>query len=175
MTKKIFAMAFAALLFAGSQVLADKVLFDGSKMTFINSALKADPTNKDNKVALWKNSKAGKAIAIKMADQDLTKFKALTFKMYVSENTPKDGCAIIFRSENKDNKGADYYYYKMKLNWKGWKTFVIPINKLRKARKPLGKDKIERIYFANNGWGNKPNKAAVYYFDDMKLLTELPK
>ena len=175
MTKKIFAMAFATLLFAGSQVLADKVLFDGSKTTLFNSALKPDPTNKAKKVALWKNSKAGSSITAKMTDQDLSKFKALTFKMYVSENTPKDGCVIIFRSENKDTKGIDYYFYKIKLNWKGWKTFVIPLNKLGKSRKPLGLNKIERIYFINKGWGNKPNENAVYYFADMKLLTELPK
>ena len=174
LNKYIFTMVLATLLFAGSQAMADEILFDGSKFTFINSVLKPDPTNKDNKVALWKNSQKGKVITIKMADKDLSKFKALTFNMYVSENAPEDGCAIIFRSENKDSKGADYYYKKIKFNWKGWKTLVIPLKKLTVARKPLGIDKIERIYFANRGWGNKPNDNAVYYFDDMKLLSELP-
>jgi hypothetical protein len=172
MTKTLFGIFTVALVFAGVSAKADKVLFDGSKAALSRSTVKVDPEKADNKTAFWNGSANGYAMNLKLADKDLSKYKALSFRMYASDSVKGDGIIVVLPSENKETKGGDYYFKKISVNWKGWKTFVIPLNKFGKARKPLGWDKIGNILFCNKGWGLKPNKDAKYYIDDIKLIAK---
>lgn len=81
---------------------------------------------------------------------------------------------ITCGSDNKDSKGGDYYLKKIKIDWKGWKTFTIPFKIFGKTRKPLGWNQIDYLYFNFKGWGIKHNPNGKYYFDDIKLLSKVP-
>jgi hypothetical protein len=172
MTKTLFGIFTVALVFAGVSAKADKVLFDGSKAALSRSTVKVDPEKADNKTAFWNGSANGYAMNLKLADKDLSKYKALSFRMYASEAAKGDAFIIVMPSENKESKGGDYYYKKVTIDWKGWKTFVVPLDKFGKARKPLGLNQVSNIMFCNKGWGLKPNKAAKYYIDDIKLIAK---
>jgi hypothetical protein len=98
----------------------------------------------------------------------------LTFRIY-SAKADGHSFIVVCDSNRAETKGGDYFYKKIKINWKGWKTFVIPLGKFGKSRKPMGWNNISQVVFHNNGWGMKPNKEAKYYIDDLKLLSKMPE
>lgn len=75
---------------------------------------------------------------------------------------------FIIVSENPITLGMDYWSAKITANWTGWKQFVFAFRELKKSRKPLGFDKISKIYFTATGWGNAPNPDLVIHLEELK-------
>jgi len=91
---------------------------------------------------------------------DWSRWSALAFTRE-SETATNSAFMVIITSENDDTPGADYYSYKVTLDWTGSRTFVLPFRELGSARQPIGWNKIDRIAFTAAGWGNHPDPRAV--------------
>ena len=104
---------------------------------------------------------------------DWTGFTQLEFWAYLEQPSANSdaGLMMIIDSDNPATESWDYYYYKMKLDWQGWKHFVIPLNELATNGVPLGLDQIKRLYFTAKGWGFVPDPNVVLYLDGMRLAT----
>ena len=102
--------------------------------------------------------------------RDWSGFTAITFNMHLARPT-ESTCVLIASSENPDTKGADYYSVKLRFDWSGWKSFIIPLREMGAVRKPLGWNYIERVSFTAAGWGQTLKPDTVVTLDGFKLST----
>lgn len=97
---------------------------------------------------------------------DLTKCRALKFWVYSERPTP--GTITIALSsgvvEGKDN----YFYYKMKSNFEGWKEVLVPLADFKKVREASWSN-IASVKLWDFS-GNPVAKDTALYFNDMKLI-----
>lgn len=100
--------------------------------------------------------------------QDWSKFGTLSFWLH-SEKATGSHFMLILPSENPSSEGADYYSFRITLDWTGWKQFVLPFNELGAAREPIGWKQIEGIRFTASGYGNTPDPVAVVRLDGLEL------
>lgn len=75
---------------------------------------------------------------------------------------------LVFLSENTATEGPDYYSMKIPIDWTGWRQFVVAFKDLAVSRKPLGWNKIGRIYFASKGYSVTPNPDVVLHLENLK-------
>jgi len=171
--KRINALIVMAVLGVGSMAFGeDKILFDGSKA--VSSAeVKADPENADNKALFWFGANKGSGLTAVPADKNWSTGAALSFKMYTNE---ADGHEIMIVCEsNPEGTEGNYYFKKIKIDWKGWKTISIPFKEFGVSRNVIGWTCITRFMIATKGWGCEPNPNAEYYIGDVKLLEAAEK
>ena len=67
------------------------------------------------------------ALILEPPTNDLTGYNTVELTMY-SEAATTDSFRIVFRSDNEENTGHEYYYYNKALDWEGWKTLQISID-----------------------------------------------
>lgn len=171
--KRINLLIVMAVLGVGIMVLGeDKVLFDGSKA--VSSAkVKADPENADNKALFWFGANKGSALTAVPEDKDWSAYTAISFKMYTNE---ADGHEIMITFDsNPEGTQGNYYFKKIKIDWKGWRTITIPLKNFEVSRNVIGWSCITRFSICTKGWGCEPNPAAEYYIDDVKLVDDTEK
>lgn len=155
---------------AQEQETSKLLLFNGSQKTIpTHCTITTDPENADNKVALWKNTKKGRDLRITPANEDWSKFNTLSIRIHSSKANGQQ-LMITLTSDPKDMKG-NYYYRKIKVDWTGWKTIVIPFKKMGTSRKPLGFESIQRLTFNCKGWGIEPLIDTVLHLDDVMAIT----
>lgn len=150
----------------------DKILFDGSKA--VSSAeVKADPENADNKALFWFGANKGSGLPAVPADKDWSAYTAFSFKMYANE---ADGHEIMITCDsNPEGSQGNYYFKKIKIDWKGWKTITIPFTEFKVSRNVIGWNCIYRFSICTKGWGCEPNPNAEYYIDDITLVSSAEK
>jgi len=114
----------------------------------------------------------GRSTGISLAfaePQDWSEFTALKLNMRLAEPT-ESTCVLIIDSENPETEGMDYYLWKLRLDWKGWREFVVPFNEMGAARKPLGWNQIKAIRFSATGWGQTRIATTVATLDGLKAV-----
>jgi hypothetical protein len=77
---------------------------------------------------------------------------------------------VIFASENDKTEGSDYWMHRVNLDFTGWREIVIPRRAMGAARRPLGWDKINKVFLTATGWDQKPDPRAVVHIDQMELV-----
>ena len=171
--KKINLLIVMAVLGVGSMALGeDKILFDGSKAVY-SAEVKADPENADNKALFWFGANKGSGLTAVPADKDWSAYTAFRFKMYANE---ADGHEIMITCDsNPEGSQGNYYYKKIKIDWKGWKAISIPFKEFGVSRNVIGWTCITRFMIATKGWGCEPNPNAEYYIDDITLVSSAEK
>ena len=155
-----------------STLSADITLFEGSqKLSGVK--ISNDPELETNKVAYWENAPKGFRIAMLSKQADLSKYKALSFRFYSKD---ADGHSVTVLVDSNESTKGNYFSKVIKINWQGWKTVTIPFEDFSITRDVVGWNKVDKILFANSGYGaGKANKAAVYYIDDIKALLKAPE
>jgi hypothetical protein len=161
-----------ALLCIGLSGRCDDILFDGN-LRAKGVKIVPDPEAPGNRVALWRNAAKGHRCPVVVNERDLSAFKALSFRFYSA--AADNRTIFVLVDSTADPKVGNYYYAKFVVTWKGWRTLVLPFDDFIKSRRPLGWQKVNRIQFANSGYGGaKPNPDALYCLDDVTALSEVP-
>ncbi len=148
------------------------LLFDGSQP---HSGIPnvADPEDEGREVAFWKDAPKSGRLPVSREQLDLSAYKALSLRFYSAE---ADGHGIVILADSNGTVEGSYFQKKFIVDWKGWKTLVIPFDDFSMARKPAGWQKIDSIHLANNGYeGTKANKQARYYLDEVRALKTAPE
>ncbi len=99
---------------------------------------------------------------------DWTPWSALEFTLD-SEVATGSAFMLIITSENTETDGSDYFSFKIKLDWTGARTFLLPFRELGISRRPIGWNQIDRIAFTAGGWGNTPDPRAVITLRNPRL------
>jgi hypothetical protein len=162
-------LVVAGILCIGNMLMGeDKILFDGQAPAWSSTEIKVDPENPNNKALLWVGAVKGSALYTTPTEKDWSKYTALSFRIYVAE---ADGHEIMVVCEsNPEGTQGNYYFKRIKIDWKGWKSINIPFSEFGISRNVIGWNTITLFYIGNNGWGCLPNPKAEYYIDDVKLL-----
>jgi len=126
---------------------------------------------KEGKGAVRFEFAKGSDIRIADIPHDWTSGNALSFWLY-SAKASLSYLWVIMPSEDNTKDGSDYYNLTLRLNWTGWRKFVIPFYEIGKARFPVGWQKIELVQF-HNAWnpGVKIDPEDVVILDDLKVVT----
>jgi len=171
--KRTNALIVMAILGVGTMVFGeDKILFDGNQPAWSNTKLHVAPDeNAENSVLFWAGASKGAGLYTVPADKDWSAYTAISFKMYANE---ADGHEIMVVCEsNPEGAGEGNYYFKrIKIDWKGWKTITIPFAEFGVSRSVLGWSSITGFSICSNGWGCEPNPHAEYYIDAVKLVAD---
>ena len=171
--KTILAAAFVCAF--GISGYSDEVLYDGKDVgAKVKAKATKDPKDAKNMVGEIVNANKGGALRIYPKNMDWSKYKAVSFKLH-AEGAKGAQIAITLGSnpiKHDKKKGENYYWYKFKIDWDGWKTVEIPFSKFRNARKPVGYNRITSMVFNCRGWGIKPTKTAKFLIDDIKLISK---
>jgi carbohydrate binding protein with CBM11 domain len=154
------------------QTKADELLFNGEKGKLLNVDKKPDPENPKNIVGLRRYPVKGTQIYFIIKNKDWSKQQGLAFRIY-SEKA--DGHSIFIRCKSNEQQKATncYYYHKLKIDWQGWKYFMIPFKSFNQVNDPVGWHKIDSLIFHFHGWGLKNNPEGKYYFDDIELISKI--
>jgi len=172
MPKCIFLLVFGMFIFGDVAGRCDEVLFDGSH-AISGVKITVDPEDATNQVAFWADAVKGGRFPVSRAEKDFSKFKAISMRFYSAE-ADHHGLSIQCFSDEGADKG-NYFHKELTIDWKGWKTIVIPFEDFATTRKPAGWNKITQILISNSGYGNMtPDENAKYYIDDVKMLLNVP-
>lgn len=134
--------------------------------------LQADPALKreGREALLWPDMTRNTTVQWTDAPEDLSAFRTLSF--YLHSARPTDSTVtLIFHSENPDTEGIDYYSMAFKTDFQGWRHFQVPLESLGHARKPLGWDRIGRVYWSSN-WAHDEKPETEVHLSDFTLDTE---
>ena len=166
----------AAVLGIGPAAFADKVLFDAEQNPLPNTRTRPDPedTGAANNVAFWAPGAKLRCVQIIPVDTDWSRFTGISIRIHVNDVETTE-LMVLCDSNPEGATDLNYYLKKIPIDWKGWKTIVIPFEEFTKARSPAGWNHITRLEIRNYGWGCEPNPAAEYDFDDVKLVEAVGK
>lgn len=78
---------------------------------------------------------------------------------------------VIASSEDPASQGADYFSISAKIDFTGWRRFVIPFDEMGKVRRPVGWRKIDRLTF-HAAWDpeTKADPRTVLLIDDVRAV-----
>jgi len=117
----------------------------------------------------WEHAKSSAITLPFERPQDWSGFSAFSFWMH-SQKATDSAFMFIVSSENDKTDGSDYYFLRIKLDWTGWRHFLVPFREMGIARDPVGWHKIDGATFTASGWGNSPNPEAVLHLDGFKVI-----
>ena len=124
---------------------------------------------KDGNIAVRWSHGSSTSLSLNMrGTEDWTKSNGIEFWLHSDGSVSR--FMLIISSENEKTEGIDYYHLGIKLNWKGWRRFLLPYGKLSKSREPVGWNKIDSVRFRATGWGNTPNPKTVVILDGFKRV-----
>ncbi|MCL6520670.1 MAG: heparinase II/III family protein [Armatimonadetes bacterium] len=115
----------------------------------------------------WEQSKSA---VVKTEDipHDWSNFSCLEFALH-SQKATGSTFMVVLGSENSESEGSDYFNIPIKVDWEGWKHFIIHFNELSRSRLPVGFHKIDYLMFTAEGWNMQPHPEAVLNIADLRL------
>jgi hypothetical protein len=117
----------------------------------------------------WRYSERD-SFLIKLQDEDWTEYQAIAFKL-VANKRSSISPSLIFSSEDKDSPGMDYYNVSIPLNQVGAREIVIPFDRIRKVRNPIGWHKIDYFQMHADWTGQKRHdRDVVLEIHDLRLV-----
>lgn len=117
----------------------------------------------------WLAERVGR-ISLTDFPHDWTEYRAVRFWLYSERDT---GSKLIFTfvSMNPETEGGDYFVHFDTVDWVGWREYELLLDRLGRARSPLGLHNIERMDFYATGWGQEGLvPGTVLYLDDLRLV-----
>ncbi|MBR5078601.1 MAG: alginate lyase family protein [Victivallales bacterium] len=90
--------------------------------------------------------------------------------LYSPESFPQTRFLLYIGSENNSKSGPDYYSQQIRLDFKGWKRFIFPLERLQRNRQPVGFHHITDVHFAATGFFNTLNPKAVVNVGSIRLI-----
>ena len=133
--------------------------------------LESDPsmTYEGSPTGKWNQSRFPTA-RTETLPHDWSAFNCIEFDLHSAKAT-HSSFMFVLTSQNPSTEGDDYYYFRITIDWEGWRHFVIPFNELGRSRLPVGFGKIGGMMFSAEGWGLSPNPEAVLHIANMRLTT----
>ena len=136
--------------------------------------LKPDPAlAREGRPSLaWSDIEKTTTAAAQDAPADWSRYRTLRFAAHLE--TPTDSVlTLVINSENPESDGPDYYSFAFPTNFQGWRDFVLPLDTLSAARKPLGWNQVGKVFFSSN-WAHKLDPQTVVHLAGITLDTDLP-
>ncbi len=115
----------------------------------------------------WSCADADQLIRVCEPPLDWSGFNGVSLWLH-SSMAAGNAVALVFISENTTTEGPDYYSTKIPIDWTGWRQFVLAFKDLSVSRKPLGWNKISRIYLASKGYGLTYHPDLVLHLENLK-------
>ncbi|NQT16548.1 MAG: heparinase II/III family protein, partial [Planctomycetes bacterium] len=122
----------------------------------------------------WTNHPEVAGFSVPDVPQDWSRFNLLRIWIHSAKPVPAR-FMILIPSENPDTDGMDYWSYGVRLDFQGWKEFILPIGAKGGTRSPRGWDQVDGLRFAATGWGNVPHPEADLLIDDVRLEYDPPR
>ena len=116
----------------------------------------------------WRDHPSQPGFDVPGTPSDWTGYNLLRLWVHCRKSVPTD-IMLLVRSENEDTDGPDYWGYRVRLRFSGWREFVFPIGQRTGARVPRGWNQIDSLAFTASGWGNSPHPEADLLIDDIRL------
>ncbi|MGD9496716.1 MAG: alginate lyase family protein, partial [Armatimonadota bacterium] len=110
-----------------------------------------------------------KGIGTAAIPHDWSAFNALCFDLY-AENAVGSPLWLILPSEDPAQEGPDYFSLRLRLDFEGWKHFILPFDEIGRVRQPVGWHQIE-AFRLHSAWDPniEVNPEAVVYVDNVRL------
>ncbi|MCE5238007.1 heparinase II/III family protein [bacterium] len=127
-------------------------------------------TIKQGKGAIrWEFAK-GPSIQTNQIPHDWSGGNALSFWLH-SAQASGSRVWVILSSEDKTKEGPDYYSLTLRLDFTGWRHYVVPCAEVGKARSPLGWQQIDQVQL-HAAWDPAVtiDPADVVILDDLKVI-----
>ena len=141
------------LFVSADEWLQPRVIADTTRQSDWQGTLRDDGIrHHDKPTQRWEQRRTA-TIRLPSAPHDWTTHTHLRFWLYSHVNT-NTHFILHLSAENPAHEGADYYHTFIKVNFTGWREFVIPIRSLTPARKPLPKSQIGAVSLHADGWHN---------------------
>ena len=120
----------------------------------------------------WEHGKSAALARNYEQPADWSMYGGLRMQVY-SQQANDASFMVIINSENEQSEGADYYSFKVVLNWEGWREFVLPLHELGRAREPIGWQRIDNVRFTATGWEQELKPETVVYLDGFELIEKV--
>ena len=122
----------------------------------------------------WHNHPKQSGFSVPDVPSDWSQFNLLRLWIHNAKPVPTR-FMIIVSSENPTTDGSDYWGYEVKLDFTGWKEFILPVGQKGGTRSPRGWDQIDGLRITASGWGNTPHPEADVLIDDIRLEYDPPR
>ncbi len=130
---------------------------------------------KEGKAAVrWSNHAKTSGFSVPDVPKDWSRFNLLRLWLHNAKALPAR-FMIIIPSENPATEGSDYWGYSVRLDFEGWKEFILPIGGKNGARSPRGWDQVDGLRFTASGWSNTPHPEADVVIDNIRLDYDPPR
>lgn len=116
---------------------------------------------------LWKDQAQNKSVSTGNIPHDWSAFDEMRLWIYNAGKKPVPMVIVLLSRD--DPKAFSYFSYRLTVDWEGWKEVVIPLAYFDSRNAPAGWQKIDSMMFSVDGWGLKPDPAAVLYLDGLTL------
>lgn len=116
----------------------------------------------------WETTKRS---MISLADipHDWVNVKAIELWMHSERATGSR--VIITLPSNPPEARGNYYFHFLTVDWTGWRKLSLDVDRLGRARQPMGLHQIDEIRFHGRGWGqDQPVPGTVLCLDELKLV-----
>ena len=122
----------------------------------------------------WKDHPQTPGFSVPGIPQDWSGFHLL--RLWIHNARPVEArFMILVTSENPNTEGSDYWGYGVRLDFQGWKEFILPIGGPDGTRSPRGWDQIDSLRFTASGWSNTPHPEADVLIDDIRIEYDPPR
>ena len=155
-------------------ILASRVLSDKSDLSDLSDVfgwegLSPDPSITYNGMPApkWEHAKSPR-ISTENIPHDWVRFNCIEFALHCNKATGGK-IMLVLASDTPESPQPDYFIEPIKLDWTGWKSFIIPYTEFGIARCPVGFSDIRSIMFTAQGWDLKPDPAVVMHIADLHL------
>lgn len=156
------------LFVSADEWLQPRVIADTTRQSDWQGTLRDDGIrHHDKPTQRWEQRRTA-TIRLPSAPHDWTTHTHLRFWLYSHVNT-NTHFILHLSAENPAHEGADYYHTFIKVNFTGWREFVIPIRSLTPARKPLPKSQIGAVSLHADGWHNKLDPRTTLNISDIEF------
>ena len=101
---------------------------------------------------------------------DMSKYELIILNVYSKNNVGSEIVLVIECQRKETENKVNYKYYKIQIDFIGWKEIVIPYKYLDDGGGDLSK--VSSLIINSRGWGCTPNKDTVLYIDKL-LFTKM--
>jgi len=110
-----------------------------------------------------------KSIATEAIPHDWSEYNALAFDLY-SEAATGSPLWLILPSEDPQQEGPDYFSLRLRIDFAGWRHYVVPFDEIGRVRHPIGWNMIQRFRL-HSAWvpDIEVDPEAVVYVDNIRL------
>ena len=99
--------------------------------------------------------------------EDLSPYEAISFWVYVPEESVNQTFYLQVISQNTEVEGDDYYGHMVYLNQGGWNKYTLRLNEFEVARSPRGWNHVDYAMLWKKGFKQANQDSTVIYVDNI--------